>query len=542
MNGEHTNAVAGPSTLPSPTAGPAPHHQPTSPFPLSTAAPPSYPSDSPPLLFLPPSLPPPPKQHLASTQDLLARFHLLPAYDRYVRPFVLPGDDSALQQQPPPSQHPLHPLQQQHHGQGADGLGAGTASPGGGGLDKGKGREREGPGVGTPADADLADAGDADDDDAPGAKGEKKKKNTYKHLIKGVPGKHSLKKDDYLTTMMLVPPKQRMRIHHFDAKTQEDAFTVSLEGLKGWNVNTLVVESVQAREDRKKRKELKRLAKLQVQTGGQQTGSTTQPHPPGTSTPTAIGTPLPSSTVAHPQPVHAPVPSVFAASRKMSGVGTPRPGSRAAGHVASAAGVTTASGAAGHVGAGGAGGASGGGVPRSTVPRPGSTVPRPGSAVPRPGSTVPHGAKHAGAGGGQQQRVGTPVGMLRTGTPMEVDSGQRGKKRERDEGAAAAAVNANANVNVNGVLHANPTPNPYAAANGLGLPNGNGVSHAGYANGNTANANVNGVVQAKPGVMNAKAGTGNIRPRPVKKQRMDVQGQARDVTQPVQQQPTPQGV
>jgi hypothetical protein len=32
---------------------------------------------------------------------------------------------------------------------------------------------------------------------------------------------------------MLVPPKQRMRIAHFDPRTQEDAFTVSLEGLKG---------------------------------------------------------------------------------------------------------------------------------------------------------------------------------------------------------------------------------------------------------------------------------------------------------------------
>lgn len=96
--------------------------------------------------------------------------------------------------------------------------------------------------------------------------------------------------------MMLVPPKQRMRIHQFDAKTQEDAFTVSLEGLKGvrsipypftfdatsfflvaaitfrfsftiaplplislilllsqWNVNALFLESAQAREDRKKR-------------------------------------------------------------------------------------------------------------------------------------------------------------------------------------------------------------------------------------------------------------------------------------------------
>ena len=109
---------------------------------------------------------------------------------------------------------------------------------------------------------DLADGGD-DDDDAAGGKGEKKKKNTYKHLIKGIPwvfqvcflfpfapdlcnpssvsntvflsltGKHSLKKDDSLTKVMLVPPKQRMKIAHFDLRTQEEAFMVSLEGLKG---------------------------------------------------------------------------------------------------------------------------------------------------------------------------------------------------------------------------------------------------------------------------------------------------------------------
>jgi len=35
---------------------------------------------------------------------------------------------------------------------------------------------------------DLGDGGDGDDDDATGGKGEKKKKNTYKHLIKDVPG------------------------------------------------------------------------------------------------------------------------------------------------------------------------------------------------------------------------------------------------------------------------------------------------------------------------------------------------------------------
>lgn len=119
-------------------------------------------------------------------------------------------------------------------------------------LSKGKGKA---------ADMDLGDGGDGDDDDA-GGKGEKKKKNTYKHLIKGIPGvflflfvlifstlaifprflilfytsltgKHSLKKDDSLTKVMVVPPKQRMRIAHFDLRTQEEAFTVSLEGLKG---------------------------------------------------------------------------------------------------------------------------------------------------------------------------------------------------------------------------------------------------------------------------------------------------------------------
>ena len=41
--------------------------------------------------------------------------------------------------------------------------------------------------MGTPGSSGVADGGDGDDDEATG-KGEKKKKNTYKHLIKGVPG------------------------------------------------------------------------------------------------------------------------------------------------------------------------------------------------------------------------------------------------------------------------------------------------------------------------------------------------------------------
>jgi hypothetical protein len=42
-----------------------------------------------------------------------------------------------------------------------------------------------------------------------------------------------MKKDDYLSTIMQIPPKQRIKITPFDIKTQREAFTVSLEGLKG---------------------------------------------------------------------------------------------------------------------------------------------------------------------------------------------------------------------------------------------------------------------------------------------------------------------
>lgn len=105
----------------------------------------------------------PPKIHtpqLSSTQDLLARFSLLSAYDKYVRPFAAPGQTGLDINGPPP-----------------------TFSSSNGVLDKGKAKEV----VGTPGSSGVADGGDGDDDEATG-KGEKKKKNTYKHLIKGVPG------------------------------------------------------------------------------------------------------------------------------------------------------------------------------------------------------------------------------------------------------------------------------------------------------------------------------------------------------------------
>ncbi|KAF7312369.1 hypothetical protein MIND_00250200 [Mycena indigotica] len=230
-------------------------------------------------LFLLPPRPPHPPPRLASTDDLLTRFQLLPAYDKYVR------DDDDAQAQPPPPDN-----------------------------GKGKAREQASPAPQTPGEQD----GD-DDDGQP--KGEKKKKNSYKHLIKGVPGKHSMKKDDYLGGIMLVPPKQHIKIVPFDLRTQREAFAVSLEGLKGWNPNTLILESAQAREDRKRRKELKRLAKAHQQQIAANIVT-------GSPLPTAVGTPRPAVSAGTPRPTvgtprTAPRPALPPVTTAAGRVGTP---------------------------------------------------------------------------------------------------------------------------------------------------------------------------------------------------------------------------
>jgi hypothetical protein len=103
--------------------------------------------------------PPPAPIYLTSTQDLLARFNLLPSYDKYVRPYI-----TAAGHDHPPTPTPVPDI-------------------------KGKGKEKE---AVSPAAAqspgDDHDHDHDDDGDGPGGKGEKKKKNNYKHLIKGVPG------------------------------------------------------------------------------------------------------------------------------------------------------------------------------------------------------------------------------------------------------------------------------------------------------------------------------------------------------------------
>ncbi|KAG9315203.1 hypothetical protein JVU11DRAFT_4333 [Chiua virens] len=326
---EHANAVAGPSSI----------------------------TQDAPTIFLPPSMAP--SQHqgfLASTQDLLSRFHLHSAYDQHVR--------VALDTSPTPPSAPQSNLPH-------------------------------------PPDID-----------------EKKKKNSYRHLIKSLPGKHSMKKDDYLTTIMQVPPKQHIPIVPFDMRTQREAFTVSAEGLKGWNASALVLESAQAREDRKKRKELKKLVRAQAQ------GLT-----PG---------PLPGTPSALPQPQPAPSHPTIPSAQQPPGTSQPL---QAKPRVAPV-----------------------------SIPLPGSV----GQSTSTPTSATPRSAVPAAA----------PPQRANTSLPS------RGLKRELEDSAIQP-----------------PTPTSLS-------PN------------------------VPIGVVNARAGIGSVRPRPIKKQRMDMQGQSREV---LVQQPTPQG-
>lgn len=118
-----------------------------------------------------------------STQDLISRFDLLPAYDKYVRPYI----------------HQMGSLPEalSNHTPADATLPSALRSSSPSALDKGKGKEVP---VGTPRTPFIvttpaaADGGDGDDGEEDGAKGEKKKKNGYRHLIKGIPGAQSAKK------------------------------------------------------------------------------------------------------------------------------------------------------------------------------------------------------------------------------------------------------------------------------------------------------------------------------------------------------------
>ncbi len=173
-----------------------------------------------------------------------------------------------------------------------------------------------------------------------------------------------MKKDDYLTKVILGPGKERIKITPFDLKTQREAFSVSAEGLKGVGSISIshvldlirAVESkhVDSRVDSSTRrpeeagtfsvanvslttliriqKEIRRLQKAQANASASHTPQPT-PTPiqaPIPSTPASLaaqrtGTPRPVSAVPRPGSVkpHLPPVQVTGLNGRTSG-GTPR--------------------------------------------------------------------------------------------------------------------------------------------------------------------------------------------------------------------------
>jgi hypothetical protein len=103
----------------------------------------------------------------------------------------------------------------------------------------------------------------------------------------------------------------------------------------------------------------------------------------------------------------------------------------------------------------------------------------------------------------QQQQVEAPTTIMRAGTPMNVDQvQQRGKKREREDGNV---------VGMNGVVNG-AVPHSGIPPVALAVPPAQAPMTNGYVNGN-------GILPPKM-VVNARAGTAGVRPRPIKKQKM----------------------
>ncbi|TRM65080.1 hypothetical protein BD626DRAFT_240408 [Schizophyllum amplum] len=218
-----------------------------------------------------------------STDDLLARFQLYPAYDQWVRPHVTPLDPNNPNEPPPDN--------------------------------KGKGRDDamdvDTPLPPPPAGATPASENGKGEGSEDAGKDEKKRRNNYRHLIKGLPGKHSTKgHDDYFERLIQQEDKPRVRIRPFDLRRHEEAFSVSPQGIPGYNAHVLIQESAQAREDRKKAKQLRKLQHAH----GSQPPQPTQAPTPAASTPRA-GLPARPNAVKQPPRINT-----------RPGTGTPRAG------------------------------------------------------------------------------------------------------------------------------------------------------------------------------------------------------------------------
>jgi len=221
------------------------------------------------LPFFPPPMPRThhPPRLINSTQDLLGRLRITSSYDSFVRPYLRSTGqgkvDGATEEK---GKGKLVEIQSMD-GVMENGtalvstMGAGTT--GGGALE----------------------------DSAGGGK-KKRFEHGYKTFISDLPGKHSSKKDTYLTNLVQQPPKQRIDITPFDSRTLE-GFQLAQGVLQGFN------QAIWLSDDKEKKKKKKKNRRHPEGSAAGATPVPDQSNPPG---PPPIP-PGPSSSTSTPLPI-----------------------------------------------------------------------------------------------------------------------------------------------------------------------------------------------------------------------------------------------
>ncbi|KZO96712.1 hypothetical protein CALVIDRAFT_110562 [Calocera viscosa TUFC12733] len=226
------------------------------PQPHPEAGPSRLPTPPPPPIYFPPFLPPPPTP-VSGTQDLLTRYHLLPYYAHYARPYltpVVPAPADRKRKRDAGKEVKfvgiVEPVRPDGTPRGGTPVGLGRAE-----VDEteGKGKERETivkieepeavPGKGKEKERPK-DKGKGKEKGAasvavspttptvPGSRRPKLKrdksmpkvKHGYRHYLWGLKGRVNTKKDRFLLNLIQTPPKQHLRIKPLDARTVQDAF------------------------------------------------------------------------------------------------------------------------------------------------------------------------------------------------------------------------------------------------------------------------------------------------------------------------------
>jgi len=331
------------------------------------AGPSRPPTPPPPPIYFPPFQPPPPTP-VSGTQDLLTRYHLLPYYAHYARPYLTPvvpvsadrkrKRDAGKEVKFVGIVEPV-PLDGTPRGGTPVGLGRMEVDdPEGKGKeretivkieepevvtskgkekervkDKGKGKEK-----GAATATVLPVAPTAVGGKRPKLKRDKsmpKVKHGYRHYLWGLKGRVNTKKDRFLLNLIHAPPKQHLRIKPLEAKTVREAFKLQ-EGVLA-DYDPLRYTDSPLISEKKKRKLAEKAARLAARERAKQA------RVGGTATPAAATTPAaPTSATSHPAApttVHVtaggvPTPATTSAGTPPTTPGSPLPGSSAAAGVA----------------------------------------------------------------------------------------------------------------------------------------------------------------------------------------------------------------